>query len=311
MPAMSTPTTLQSALGSPQQWAARALPYVARLPRILVWLLAIALARLAAELIWAVVPVPPSPPAPAVNGPGSSAHNDAADLTTIAAAHLFGAYEPPKNPDAAAVQAAPDTQLNLTLLGILAGDERDSRALIAAQVGDEAPYAIGDTITAGVKLQAIFPDRVVLARLGRLETLRLDKDRPRNGFGGEDAVALSSDDEETGDGPEDETSNAPLVELRNQLLSDPSRAAQFIRVQPVNPGGQLQGYRVYPGPDRTLFQNSGLRPGDVITAVNGVQLNDPAHAVELVGELVRSNEVTLVVDRGGTSQTIQVDFNPN
>ena len=76
--------------------------------------------------------------------------------------------------------AAPDTNLNLTLLGILSNGSNDkdsrSRALISAQGGEEKPYSVGDDVSRGVQLTAIFPDRVILNRNGKLETLRLDKE---------------------------------------------------------------------------------------------------------------------------------------
>lgn len=290
---------MQALLKSPQAWAAAYGRHSGRLTAIITLILAVVLARLAAELVWALVPLPASakwqpPPAP----PPSMA-SQPPDATTIASASLFGHYQPPANPGAAAMNNAPDTQLNLSLLGIFAGSARDSRALIGKQDGDEAPYAIGDTITNGVTLQAIFPDRVVLSRNGRLETLRLDKDRPSTG--GEPVMANEDDDA---------TEMPELARIRNEILTDPGKASEYIRVQPVSNGGQLSGYRVYPGRNRELFSSAGLRPGDLVTSINGVDLSDTARSMQLLADLAQVNNLTVVVDRGGQSQTINVSLGP-
>jgi general secretion pathway protein C len=211
-------------------------------------------------------------------------------LDLILGARLFGVYQP----QASNLDAAPDTSLNLTLLGIFAGTRKDdSRALIGQPNGDERPYSIGQDVVSGVNLQAIFVDRVVLSRNGQLETLRLDKDKPSAGFTGDSSPA------QTGS----------LGQIRQELLADPNKAAEYIRVQPVNANGQMKGYRVYPGQNQSIFNNAGLRPGDLVTSVNGVQLDDTQKAMQMLSDLSKAGSVSVVIDRGGQPQTINVNFN--
>ena len=294
--------------------------YGARLPALASLVLVIVLARFAARLVWALVPLPQSAawhPAPAV--PTQQAGNRQVDLNVITGAALFGVWQPP------AVVAltqdlsnAPDTNLSLTLLGILAngGDPKTSRALISAQGGEEKPYAIGDDVARGVTLQAIFPDRVILARGGRLETLRLDKDRAGGlpGFGSPVQNQPQNEDDDSNAEPEEQSSNGArsLAQIRQKLLADPSKAADYIRVQPVpsTAGGGLGGYRIYPGRDRSIFTAAGLKPGDVVTAVNGVQLNDPGRSLQLLSDLSQSSQVVVTVDRGGQPQNFNLSLTP-
>jgi general secretion pathway protein C len=304
---MSTMTAIRSSLSSPRAFVAAYERYAAWLPKAVTVLLAIVLARMAADLIWALVPTPHAAWQPPPTSEPAASAAKTVDLNSIAAADLFGHYQPPAHPGAI-VGPVKDTHLNLSLLGIFAWDEKNSRALIAAQGGEEKPYAIGDTVSSGVTLQSIFPDRVILARNGRLEALRLNKDHGEAGEGdtGDQSEEAPPPDEEADN---EDMGNSPLADIRNELLTDPARAAQYIRVMPVNVGGGLNGYRIYPGPDRALFTTTGLRPGDVVTALNGVQLNDPARALQLLGDLAHTNDLTVVVDRGGTSQTIRVNLN--
>jgi general secretion pathway protein C len=186
------------------------------------------------------------------------------------------------------------------LSGIFAGSrEADSRALIAPQGGEEKPFAIGADVVRGVTLHAIFPDRVVLSRQGNLETLRLDKNAPSSGL-----VPLA------GGTPGAQNIAVPaLAAVREQILQDPAKAAEFIRIQPLSENGSLKGYRIYPGRDRSIFNSAGLRPGDLVTAVNGIELNDAQNALQMLNDLSQAGSVSLVIERGGQSQTLNVSLN--
>ncbi|AXQ29139.1 type II secretion system protein GspC [Solimonas sp. K1W22B-7] len=277
----------------------RRLPPVANL--LLLALIAATLARLA----WTLLPVPEAgrwQPAPAAAArPAAQAGPGPADVERLAGANLFGSYE--AVPGASDLDNAPDTRLNLTLIGILAGrGNDDSRALIADGSGEEKPYAIGDDLARGVTLEAIFADRVVLMRNGKAETLRLNKDQP-----GSSGVAASGP-VDTGTAVDAGTA-ATLGAARDQILQDPSRASEYIRVQPASVNGQLRGYRVYPGRERELFNNVGLRPGDVVTAVNGIELDNAQKALQMLSDLSKSSNFALTVERGGQAQTVNVTLN--
>lgn len=280
--------------------------YGQRLPTAVTLLFVIVIARLLAELVWALVPVPadarwrPIPPPPVTLAGGNTV-----DLAAISNAALFGTYQAPTGPAASDLASAPDTQLSLTLLGILANrrNPEASRALIGAQGGDERPYSIGDDVARGVVLQAIFADRVILARGAQLETLRLD----REGINGASLLPQSFAPEAPADGASADAA-ASLAAIRTKLLADPSKVTDFIRVQPVTGGTGMTGYRIYPGRDRTIFTAAGLRPGDIVTAVNGVQLNDPARSLQLLSDLSQNSQLNLTVDRGGVPQNFNISL---
>ncbi len=307
---MSTLDSIRSSLNSPRALLAAYERYGAWLPKVASLVLTVVLARLAAELVWALVPQPAAsewqPPPTTLAASAAKG----ADLNAIAAANLFGQYQPPHG-DAIDIKHARETTLNLTLLGVFAWNEKLSRAIIEPQGGEAKPFAIGDTVVAGATLQQVLPDRAILSRNGRLEALKLKKGAMDGGAESPDTDNSdldNSSDEDQQDSGDDEPANS-VSEVRNVLLSDPSRAAEFIRVMPLNAGNGLNGYRVYPGPDRTLFTGTGLRPGDVVTAVNGVQLNDPARAIQMLGDLAHTNNLSITVNRGGTNQNIQVNLN--
>jgi general secretion pathway protein C len=291
---------------SPQQVALWYERHGRLLPPVATLLLVVVLAWLLSQLLWALVPVPESarwqpPPVPPVQSAAAAAQP--ANLDRLIAAELFGAFAAPAE-DGESETEAPDTRLSLNLLGILAGDDRESRALIGKSNGEEKPYAIGDTVISGVTLRSIFADRVILSRAGKLETLRLNKDAPSS----PQAVAARNETAATIT-PASADTGQMLSQIREQIMSDPTKASNFLRVQPATVGGQQRGYRIYPGREREAFQQVGLRPGDLVTAVNGVQLDDNQKALQLLGDLSQANAVTLTIERGGQVQTLNLTLN--
>ena len=276
------------------------------LPTVAMVVLTVLAARLAAQFVWLWIPEPEAArwkPAPVAATGNTASAPKGPDAQLIASAHLFGDYQAPADANLANIDKAPDTRLNLTLLGILAADQdKGSRALIADGGGEEKPYSVGDKVPGGVNLQSIFPDRVILSRNGQLEVLRLDKDKPLSSLQAANngpAIPSSTVGDET---------TEMLAKVREQLLQDPSKAADYIRVQPANVNGEQRGYRIYPGRDRALFNNAGLRPGDIVTSLNGTPLADPAQALQMLADVSQATSLNLTIERGGVQQTVVVNF---
>ena len=265
-----------------------------------------------ARLFWLLMPEGPAwEPPPPSSSSAPAARPEAFDMAPLLAANLYGDYSAqPVTAVATNEIDAPDTKLRLTLRGIVAAESaEESRALIESQGNDLKPYAVGMDIPGGAKLHAVHPDKVLLSRGGRLETLRLEKDLPTDP---DAVVAISEPAPSPGSastiiGPE---AAMKLTEIRSELLNDPTKASRYMRMQPARRDGGLVGYRIYPGRDRELFREVGLRPGDIITSVNGVDLNDPARGLQLLGELSQATNINLTVERAGNLQSFSVSLNP-
>lgn len=291
MPTLTTPT-LNTLVQSYER-------HQSRIVAIVTLLLTVMVGLQAAKLVWTLMPTPASArwqPPPSVAASNADA-NPSSVLNTIVEAHLFGSYSAVATSD---LSAAPETRLDLKLIGILAGTHKnESRAIIARQGVPEAAYALGDDIVNGVTLHAIFPDRVVLSHNGQMETLRLDPTLS--------GVSSSSDTS-----PPTAFPNAlpqQLAQARQEMLQDPSKSADYVRIQPNNNGGQMHGYRIYPGRNPVVFNNAGLKPGDLVTAVNGVPLDDTQKGLQMLNDLSKAGSFSLSIDRGGQSQTINMSFN--
>jgi len=281
---------------SPEVLVARASETV---PFWLSLVLAVAIAWYAARLVWLLVPgaapAPWTPPpfagVPATAGPNTTAYS------AISEAHLFGESSASEEPSASEAQDAPETQLNLSLRGaVAAADERFAHAIIADGSGVEKVYFPKDTLPGGAVLQQVQADRVILNRGGVLESLLL----PRETEGDRAAAGPRP-----GPVPMSQARRGPSVQ--EVVTQNAGTITEIIRPQPYMPNGELKGYRIYPGRNREQFIALGLKPGDLVTEINGMALNNPAQAMELFRALADTTQVTVTLDRDGQAQTLTLD----
>jgi hypothetical protein len=97
--------------------------------------------------------------------------------------------------------------------------------------------------------------------------------------------------------------------VRRMVQQDPGLLDQVMRTVPSydNTAGKLRGFRAYPGRNRNIFNKLGLKPGDLVTAINGQPLDDPQHSQEVFNTIQSSNTVTVSVERGGQKQDITLN----
>lgn len=281
-------------------------------------LLVLAVAYALAQFTWLLVPgvtaamqVPPPVPATPDGAAGSSALTvTPADAgKNIAAWHLFGRADlvavAPKQ------EVVPDTTLQLELRGIFSSsDPALARAIIAEPSREEKPYATGATdIPGGATLKEIRDDHVVLSRGGRLETLRLPKDKL--GTGSVTPVALPESEAEplSSEQPMREfTGGESLSDLRDAVINDPQLLAGFLQAEPVQGPNGIEGFRLGSGQDPQLLRRFGLQRGDVVLAVNDVQLDGVTKVPQLLQSLPSASELTIKFRRNGKDRSVTLNL---
>jgi general secretion pathway protein C len=291
---MQLPKSLGSIAGTaasfaPAGWA-RSLPLWVSAALVLL------VAWQAVQLVWTVLGARPGPdpqavaPAAPVPGPRSPA----LDVGRIVGAHLFGlaGATDPASTDPSAVAA---TQMNLVLAGTIAhADPARGFGIIGDSAATARVYAVGKTIAGGAKLHSVYPDRVILDRGGKLEALLLPKKFQGAGMSAAQPAAAMPD---------------PMLgqRLQNLAAQNPGAITEIIRPQPVFANGQQRGYRVYPGRNRQQFSRLGLMPGDLVTAINGTPLDDPARGMEILQSMNSATQVTVTVERNGQSSQVSIN----
>ena len=254
-------------------------------------LIAVELARIAVSLIGGPVKSPhPVLAATPARGTG-------ANVQAVQSAHLFGVYV--ADPTTQDPNHAPLSSANLILAGTIATDDPKRGIAIISDGGPAKVFSVGENVN-GAALHSVYLDHVVLDRGGNLETLLL----PRLAVGGAGARLPSRR------GPVDTRTAAAVDNIRRMVQQDPGILDQVMRTVPSydNAAGKLRGFRAYPGRNRTIFNKLGLKPGDLVTAINGQPLDDPQHSQEVFNTIQSSNTATVTVERGGTKQDITLNI---
>jgi general secretion pathway protein C len=280
------------AIPRPDRWRGA---FLARAPQIAIWVLALAIAVQAAVIVTnlasidseSLADVPPPPP---------TAAQRRIDVVAIANSHLFG--EAKVEPSETSAADAPPTNVPLVLTGIISADDpRIGLAIVGENAATARVRAVGDSLPGGVTLHAVYGDRVLLDRGGRLEALAL----PRQFAGTPGAPPPPP--------PTAAPETNPAIERMRQLVTDePSIVSDIMRQQPVFAQGKQRGYRVYPGRNRQAFMRLGLRPGDLVTAINGTPLDDPARGNEVFRTIGSSSEARITVMRNGRQQELTLNM---
>jgi general secretion pathway protein C len=257
-------------------------------PQIAIWALALALAAQAAII---VTHLAGAGRAPAAGPTAMVPQAQRVDVAMIANSHLFGTA--PVATASTDASDAPKTSMPLVLTGIIAAKEpKDGLAILGENASGAKVYAVGDNVPGGARVQSVYEDRVLLLRDGHLESLTLPRQYASHGPG--PVVAAPAEN--------------PVDRMRRVLSDQPGLIADVMRPQPVFADGKQRGYRVYPGPNRQAFMRLGLRPGDLVTGINGTPLDDPTRGQEIFRTLGSSSEARVTVMRNGRQQDLTLNM---
>ena len=283
---------------APEHWAKAANRY---LPPAVSALLILALSWQAARLTWALIPGAPadaplpvvSPRAPELSGPTTQS----IDITRIMDSDLFGAVSSESvAPVAVSVLEAPETTLNLQLKATVSDTLENRRgAAIIASGQVEKTYTVSDVIegAGGAQLHAIYSDRVILNRAGRLETLSLPAEYTSANAG---AVYAAPPIPLPGN-----------TTLRSVISDNASRINEIVRVAAHIEQGRMIGFRLNPGEQPEQFAALGFQPGDVVTEINGTAMSDPSRGLQVFESLGESTVANVTVIRDGTPEVLTID----
>jgi general secretion pathway protein C len=218
------------------------------------------------------------------------------DVQSVVSAHLFGiATADPSTQDPA---NAPLSSANLVLAGTIASQDPKHGIAIISDGGPAKVYSVNDNVN-GATLHSVYLDHVILDRAGTLETLLLPRLQ-----GGTTRMPPHR-----ARGPDPRTA-AAVDNIRRMVQQDPGLLDQVMRTVPSydSQAGKLRGFRAYPGKNRAIFSKLGLKPGDLVTAINGTLLDDPQHSQEVFNTIQTSDHVTVSIERGGQKQDITLNI---
>lgn len=282
------------------------------LPRLITLIFLILIGIALARLVYLVIAPTPqiintsvNTTAPVKRGPVVNWANK------IAAQHIFGTEEKAvveeKEPEKVV-----ETKLNLKLRGVFAIDDKElGLALISNGNGPEEVYAVDDKISSNTKLAAVYADRVLLSVRGKYETLRLPdtKDTGVSFVAAPTARPSPSSNIPSKAGMADAVAEKSLGDYRKEFLRNPTTLARLVNVTQANDAsGNAIGYKVSANGQHPAFDQLGVEDGDVITSINGIELDSTAKGMSAFQALRQSQSVTVQLLRNGQPTTLNLTF---
>lgn len=300
-----------------------------RLRQVLLALLVLWALLALAQLVWSLVPAAApanSEPAEILNplsGGSARAGIEPVDIEHMLAWHLFGkaganatevvqpSVEAKDNSREGIEQGARQTRLSLKLRGIVASTDDGLGHAIIENKNKQSVYSVEDKLPVPGKviLAKVMPRQVVLDNGGTYELLVLFEESNLK-TAGPSTPAPAARPRESGqiDKRADAETTGLAQSYRDKLYKDPQSLVEVVSVSPVREGGSLQGYRVNPGKDQEQFAQLGFQAGDVVTAVNGISLDNPANAMVLYNTMRTAGEAVFELKRDNQQHTLSVNL---
>ncbi len=202
------------------------------------------------------------------------------------------------------------TPLQVRLRGTVYREKGNSLAIIEdLKTRKQDLYHVGDMILGEAKLIAVSRNKVYLERNGKQEVLEVyekgeerasempaEKPPVRRPIPtGTGIKRLSADQYRI---PREDLKDA--FENMNQLLTQ-------VRVVPNFKDGEPDGFKLLSIKRGSLVHQAGLRDGDIVKRVNGIEIDSPEKAFEVYEQVKNEPLITVEVVRGGSRKTFRYD----
>lgn len=183
----------------------------------------------------------------------------------------------------AEASAAGSSQMRL--YGLRSDGAGGGSAIIGLPDGRQVSVGVGEAVEPGLVLRAVGSDHVTLAR-------------------GTSLSRLIFSDTPVGAPPPPPPPPGPQTVRPEPAAAAPAAAAIApSALRPRMRGARIDGFTVSTAGDSPALRAAGLRPGDVILAVNGQSLDSLDRIAALRDELSSSDSAEIRFERGGVVQT--------
>lgn len=284
------------------------MPLVARLPldpflRIATLVLLGIAAVVLGRLVWVVLEpssILPAADVSSLSVPEQTESREAGGFPELAALSVLGEAQS----SGPRVVDAPDTNLKWELKGVFTNpDPARSAAILAPQGQSEKLYRVNASLPGNVRLDQVLGDRVILARDGKLETLRLKRStESSSNRNSRNTASLPATDSNATLAPDGGVARID----REAWMNDPQRFMEVISASPVLLDGEMYGLEVNPSRNAREFEAAGLQPGDVIIAVEGTPVSDINDYRDILQEFGSASSVSVSLERNGEPMNITI-----
>ena len=193
--------------------------------------------------------------------------------------------------------------------GIIYGGNGVSSVAMMESNNENSIYKVGDTLVDGLVISDITIDKVFIRGKGCPEYLQLiyptfvNNRRSTDKKGKSNTTYSENGFERVGN-----TTTATKQWVNDILTNKLSTALEDARAVPYLVGGNVKGFTLTEVKADSVYDKLGLKNNDVVSSINGVELNDAARAIQTLNSLRNDNKIELSVIRGGQTVSLKVNI---
>ncbi|MEJ2690215.1 MAG: type II secretion system protein GspC [Deltaproteobacteria bacterium] len=201
---------------------------------------------------------------------------------------------------------------NLALIGTLTAG---ANSLAVMREGKETHvYSLGDEVADGISVAEISRNTVVFAFSdGSRQTLSIDEDQAQLAIQTAPAPKVAASAHQSASAIQAEIKkvgeNRYIIprDVAEQARNNVGELMKQARMEPHLVDGQTDGFVVRMIRPRSFLGQLGLRLGDVVTAINDVQLNSPEKALQIFQQLREARNIKVDLLRKNKPLTLEFE----
>lgn len=248
--------------------------------------------------------MPPLSASPGATSKSASPHREDV-FEVFLKRNLFDAHRspstPPPSPPKPTFADCTEAQ-GATLVATVVSDAKDALAFIHRSSEKPHPYSVGDRLEDGRKVADITRRRVMLRGEGRCETLSLRRSNSPRAR----TAKVRPKPSQWGIRKRGNTFEVPKAAIES-LTQDSGPAMRDGRVV-MSRRGELKGLKFLRLKKGGLYDQLGLRRGDLLTRINGHELDNMGNMMELYMKLQNAESVSIDMIRGGVKRTLNYEI---
>lgn len=199
------------------------------------------------------------------------------------------------------------SNLPYKISGILFGGTSET-SLVVFDSGLNPVFKQGDSLPQGGVLHSIEKNRILVTNKNCPEFIELTSPLPPNGRSSRSPQnASGAAYKEDGFERNGSATTASKQWVNNILTNDFAKTLEEAKASPNIVGGQVKGFVITNITQNSVYAKLGLKDGDIVSGINGIELNDAARAIQTLNSMRNENAIDLQIIRGGQPISFKVN----
>jgi general secretion pathway protein C len=199
------------------------------------------------------------------------------------------------------------SELPYKISGILFGGS-SVNSLVVLEGGIGSVYKQGDSLPQGGILSSIEKNRILVTNKNCPEYIDLIFPSPPDArLSRTSQNASGASFKEDGFERNGNNTTASKLWVNNILTNNFAKTLEEAKASPNLVGGQVKGFVITNITQNSVYSKLGLKDGDIVSAINGIELNDAARAIQTLNSMRHENTIELQIIRGGQPISFKVN----